>query len=280
MKYKLGYLVAIVAGLVVSPAFAQISTDGVNPAVTVMSSAEMISLGDTVRISGAVDVFKPDVPVTLRVIGPQGNIITVDQLDVNSDNTFSTTLNTTGSMWDYNGRYIVKVQYGSIGAANKTFFDLEGGSSQNPVGVPDPDGGAAAIECGDGEVAAGDSCIEYTITGGSVVGATTSYAGQVGNSLRVEINATDDGTLTLSPNAPSCNDADYTILVDGQDWDDVRTVGNTVSVDFVAGNSTVEVIGACVVPEFGGIAAVMLIVALVAVIVASAKGRVGIMPKY
>lgn len=279
MKYKFAYLAVIVAGLVVSPAFAQIELGEINPPITVMASIETINYGDTVEISGKVDYRKLDTPVTLKVTGPQGNIITLRQLDVNSDNTFSTLLNTAGPVWDYDGRYVVKVHYGSISTTNKTFLDLVGGSGSNPIVIPDTDT-RTMVECNDNEFTVNNDCVEYTITGASIVGASTSYAGQAGNLLRIEINAQDDGTLTIAPNIASCNDSNYTVLVDGQQWDDVNVNGNRVSIDFFAGNSVIEVIGTCVVPEFGGIAAVILVIALVAVIIASSKGRIGIMPKY
>lgn len=280
MKYRVAHLAVIVAGLlVVSPAFAQINTSGHDPPITVTSSMGMISYGDIIEISGKVDTHKSDVPVTLKVTGPQGNIITLRQLDVESDNTYSTTLNALGTQWNYDGRYVVKVQYGSEGTTNKTYLDLSGGADANPIGSPDLPVDVST-ECSAGELAVGDACIWHTISGASVTGASTEYAGQGGNSLRVEINATEDGTLVLAPNAPSCSDANYVVLVDGQQWDDVSVIGDRVSVNFFAGNSVVEVVGACVVPEFGGIAAVMLAIALVAVIIASARGRIGIMPKY
>lgn len=278
MEYKLALMVIIASTMMVSPAFAQVST-GANPPITVTVTPNEISFGEIVEITGQVVNLKSGVPVTLLVTGPQGNIITVNQLEVNQDNTFSITLNTSGSAWNYDGRYVVNVQYGS-GATNKAYIDLAGGQSANPVGRPDTSEDTMMIECGAGEMSTGTACIDYTITGGSVVSASTMYAEQGGNSLKVMINATDDGTLTLSPNAPACGDTDYIVLVDGQDWDDMSVVGDRLIVNFFAGNSVIEVVGACVIPEFGGIASVILILAIVAVVVASARGKIGIMPKY
>ena len=70
------------------------------------------------------------------------------------------------------------------------------------------------------------------------------------------------------------------VLVDGEEWDDVDIVGNSVTIMFPAGAEEIEVIGTFVVPEFGTIAAMILAVAIISIIAISAKSRLSIIPRY
>jgi predicted secreted protein with PEFG-CTERM motif len=68
------------------------------------------------------------------------------------------------------------------------------------------------------------------------------------------------------------------VLVDGEEWDDVEINGNEVTVMFLAGAETIEIIGTFVIPEFGTIAAMILVVAIISIIAISAKSRLSIIP--
>ena len=53
----------------------------------------------------------------------------------------------------------------------------------------------------------------------------------------------------------------------------------TLTVSFPAGTEEIEVIGTFVIPEFGTIAAMILAVAIISIIAASARSRLSIMPR-
>ena len=55
---------------------------------------------------------------------------------------------------------------------------------------------------------------------------------------------------------------------------------NEVTVMFPAGTEQIEIIGTFVIPEFGAIAAMILAVAIISIIVVSARSRLSIMPRY
>ena len=99
------------------------------------------------------------------------------------------------------------------------------------------------------------------------------------NSIVININAQDDGTLTVTP-SKSTQDGIFMVLVDGEEWDDVEIDGNNVTVMFPAGAEMIEIIGTFVVPEFGTIAAMILAVAIISIIAVSARSRLSIMPRY
>ena len=132
------------------------------------------------------------------------------------------------------------------------------------------------ITCGSSEVNVGGNCTSYDISGGHVISATVNTND---NSFIVNIDADDDGTLTISPST-STQKGIFMVLVDGEESDDAEINGNTVVVPFNAGTEEIEIIGTFVIPEFGTIAMMILLVSIVSIIAISAKSRLSIVPRY
>ena len=69
-----------------------------------------------------------DVPITVTVVSPLNSIVTIDQINCIKDGSFETTsLNTAGAMWKYDGTYTIKVNYGSAEKSNSAKVELTGG---------------------------------------------------------------------------------------------------------------------------------------------------------
>jgi len=206
-------------------------------------------------------------PITITVVSPLNSIVTIDQVNVSDDGSFKTTLNTAGGMWKYDGTYTIKVNYGSSEKSNSVQVELSGAvvTEETPSKM-----------CNTNEIAIGDNCVPFSITGGTVTGATINTND---NSIVISINANEDGKLTLTP-SKTIIDGIFMVLVDGEEWDDVEIVANKVTVMFPAGAERIEIIGTYVIPEFGAIAAMILAVAIISIIAVSAKSRLSIMPKY
>ena len=130
--------------------------------------------------------------------------------------------------------------------------------------------------CGSSEVNVGGNCTSYDISGGHVISATVNTND---NSFIINIDADDDGTLTISPST-STQKGIFMVLVDGEESDDAEINGNTVIVPFNAGTEEIEIIGTFVIPEFGTIAAMILAVAIISIIAISSKSRLSIVPRY
>jgi predicted secreted protein with PEFG-CTERM motif len=133
-----------------------------------------------------------------------------------------------------------------------------------------------ATTCGSSEVSIGGNCTSYDISGGHVISATVNTND---NSVIINIDADDDGTLTISPST-STQKGIFMVLVDGEESDDAEINGNTVIVPFGAETEQIEIIGTFVIPEFGTIAAMILAVAIISIIAISAKSRLSIVPRY
>ena len=77
-------------------------------------------------------------PVTLMIINSEGNIVKIAQLNLNSNNEYSTVVVAGGPLWKSSGDYTVKVNYGP--QKSETTFNYAGGSGQisTPPPVPEP----------------------------------------------------------------------------------------------------------------------------------------------
>ncbi len=226
---------------------------------------------DMIMVTGQVANIS-GFPITVTVVSPLNSLVTVDQLTVAEDGSFETIINTAGAMWKYDGTYIIKVNYGSPEKSNSAKVELTGGVAYKPIySTPTPD-----KQCGVNDISASGQCIPYSISGGTVISATLNTND---NSIVININAEDDGILTINP-SKTVQDGIFMVLVDGEEWDDVQIVSNKVTIMFPAGAEQIEVIGTFVIPEFGTIAAMILAIAIIAIIAISAKSRLSIIPRY
>lgn len=234
--------------------------------ITIWTDEALYDHDSKIVVEGTVSAIRVGTEIGLIVIGPPpfNNIVTIAQIPVTSDGTWKTTLNTGGASWKYDGTYTIKVTYGNQAVNNRAIIELTGGVSQIGAG------------CGPGELSASGQCIPYTITAGSVSGAMFSAAS---NSLTVQISGLMDGTLTITPSVDAIRGI-FMVLVDGEEWDDVEINGNEVIVHFPAGTNEIEIIGTFAIPEFGTIAALILVVSIISIIVVSSRTRLNVLQRY
>jgi len=286
-SYVLIAVLAVVGTLSISSAYAALPPACVGCEGDAQMAAEMAMLKEVpvsvwtdkitydhesiIRVDGAVANIRIGTPVTVTVISPTNNIVTIDQLTVDSNGRFSTTLSTQGNLWKYDGAYTIRVQYGNQAVSNKALIELTGGVAptfQTPI---------TTVKCSPSELSIdGRACVPFSISGGTVTGARANTGD---NSIIVSISSIEPGILTVNPSSDVLGGI-FMVLVDGEEWDDVEIDGNQVTVEFPAGTEEIEIIGTFVIPEFGAIAAMILAVAIISIIVVSAKTRLSIMPKF
>ena len=225
-------------------------------------------------VSGHVRNPSPDIDVTIKVVGPTGNVVKVEQLTFDSNGDFETTLNTASPLWTQGGVYTITAQYGGASKTDRVQIEV----------------GVAAGICGSAELEAkvGNKgyCIPYTVRGATVVGATLNTGTK---SLIVKIMAESQGEITFDiprsvlDSKSGKNDDSFFVVVDEEETDyDEKATSTTrsVTIQFPAGAEEVEIIGTQIVPEFGPIAALVLAIAIISIIAVSAKTRLRLMPKY
>jgi predicted secreted protein with PEFG-CTERM motif len=131
--------------------------------------------------------------------------------------------------------------------------------------------------------------IEYMIDGGSINEMTISNET---TALEISTNSTDVGTLdirlprnVIDAKSNEGSDAEFAAFIDDAEFiepgepmttADVRTL----SIGFPSGAEKIEIIGTMVIPEFSTIAVVVLAVAIVGIIIATARyGKFNFAPR-
>jgi len=228
----------------------------------------------TIEITGSVSTVRDGAAVAIVVSGPMG-IVSVDQITPSADGSFSSSVNTAASLMKYDGEYKIKATYGDKSINDTVTVTLEGGIAAGSLS-----GGDDHHEGGHHEAVAYDLTddVSTSISGGHVASVTAGN-----NSVVIAVHdAEDGGELTLTVDSDVLtpfDDGTYFVLVDGEESDDASQDGNTVTIPLEFGVETVEIIGTHVVPEFGTIAALILVVAIASIIAITAKSRVSLMPK-
>ena len=126
--------------------------------------------------------------------------------------------------------------------------------------------------------------VSYDIEGGIVQNIVPNPET---NSLIISIDTTDDGSITLTLPRDIIDaklsdglDDSFFILVDGEEalFDEITNDSERIiTIGFSAGVETIEIIGTFVIPEFGTIAMMILVISIISVIAISSKSR--LMPR-
>jgi len=229
--------------------------------------------GEAVIISGKVDAFLPNTPLLIQVFH-ETNRVHIAQVDVAQDGTYSYSLIADGPYFKADGKYVIQASYGVTGNVFETSFDFQTTESgQKP-------GQIFEVRAGD----QGTFDVPYTINGGTIKNIIVDPA-ILG--LIVTIQADSDGSLTLDlgrqwidaktgADGKSGDDDKYIIYIDGLEVpyqeSSVRPESRLITIQFQEGDSDIEIIGTYVVPEFGPIAILILVVAVSSVLILSKKG--------
>ena len=103
--------------------------------ITVGTNSSSYTTGEMINVSGSVseydelDPFK-NFDMTLKLIAPNGNIITLSQIPLNSDGSYSTFIPAQGPLWKYDGDYTVSVSQGSDRNASTIFTFIHSESEE------------------------------------------------------------------------------------------------------------------------------------------------------
>ena len=127
----------IIVGIGGGYAFAQ--TDDLSlSGIVITTDKESYNDGDTVVVSGQVRDLLSGTPVSLQVFAANGNLVTIEQIDISPDKTFSTEIFAGGGLWKSKGTYTVEVLYGTKSRAAKTTFEFGGSEGFSSTPSPQP----------------------------------------------------------------------------------------------------------------------------------------------
>lgn len=109
------------------------------PTLTVTTDKTSYIKRDPITISGTVPSFVPNIPVTVIVRNPAGQVVVTEQIPVGSNGAFSTvvTPTTSGNFWLSAGTYSIYVQYsGQTVTTAQTTFQFSGVNGQPTTSPP------------------------------------------------------------------------------------------------------------------------------------------------
>ena len=219
--------------------------------------------------------------VSIQVFAPNGNLAYVAQVSVNSDGDFSATINTASLKSD--GTYMIKAQYGILADVTvsveltNAVETYEGVGTEVATAVT---GTTVTGPSGESFYKLGAGQIEYDITCNATPGF---FANADDDSIVIYLEPTNDGIITITLHEEIIKpfeDGTFAVVVDNQRMLDFTQSGNTLTIPCLAGTEKIEIHGSWAIPEFGVIAAMILAIAIVSIIVVTAKTRLSLVQRY
>ena len=256
--------------------------------ITINTDKNVYDHTDTVTITGTVfPVDENELPVTMLFVNQYNSIVEVAQLDVNSDGSWSgqIVLNPENRLQSEDGVYEIRAQYGSTKIT--TSIELtnavetsEGVGTEVGTAVTGITGTTITGPSGESFYKIGAGQIEYDITCNATPGF---FANADDDSIVIYLDPTDDGIITVTLHEDLIKpfeDGTFVVIVNNQEMQDFTQIGNTLTIPCVVGTEKIEIHGSWAIPEFGVIAAMILAVAIVSIIVVTAKTKLSIVPRY
>jgi len=239
--------------------------------ISLSTSSDIYYNGDYIVIFGNVSTIFENMPITIQIYH-ESSLVDVAQVPVAQDGTFVKSFNAVGQQWKEEGTYTIRVQYTptQIGETTFEFFSqmIEKSSAVSPVQIPN----------------SGTFDVGYTIRGGEV---TVINMNLDRYSLLVETTVNANGNLVLKLPRESFDaqsdgkDNTFIILISKEnnepedfvqvEYEEIATGDDyrTIRIPLEDGDKWLEVVGTYVIPEFGSIVIIILVVAVSSAIIIS-----------
>jgi len=96
------------------------------PIMTIETDSSSYEEGEVISISGSVSDYKESDPytnfdVTIRLVAPNNNIVSISQVSLDSDGFYSTSILAQGPLWKLDGDYTISASQGSDRNSSTTF---------------------------------------------------------------------------------------------------------------------------------------------------------------
>ncbi len=268
--------VILVSGFVFQEgAFALLDKQGMSVTVTANEGSSKIMLsGETSKVT----------PIAIIVTSPMfGNIIHIKQVSPDANGNFMAEINVGGSQWKFDGIYTITTSHGE-----NTLYTI-----------------ALPVEIIGGKTLAtnvSEDFLENIVFSGSTVGQDAgltievdaplggTWIGVSGHTERTNMDVTIIVTEPMFGNiihtgqvSPDVNgNFEASINVGGSQWkqNGFYTISVSQGGSLFTDSVEVDILDGAVIPEFGAIAALILAVAIISIIVVSAKTRLSLIPRY
>jgi len=253
--------------------------------ITIETDKNVYDHTDTIMITGTVSpVDENEVPVTIMLVNQYTSIVEINQLVVNSDGSWSgqIVLNPENRLQSEDGIYEIRAQYGSTkittsieltnAVETSEVIGTEVGTAVTGTTVTGPSG-ESFYKLGTGQ-------IEYDVTCNATPGF---FANADDDSVVIYLDPTDDGIITVTLHEELIKpfeDGTFVVIVNNEEMQDFTQVENTLTIPCMVGTEKIEIHGSWAIPEFGVIAAMILVIAIISIIVVTAKTRLSLVPRY
>jgi len=239
--------------------------------ISLSTSNNIYYNGDYVVVFGSVNTIFENMPITIQIYH-ETNLVDVAQVPVAQDGTFVKSFIAVGQQWKEEGTYTIRVQYTptQIGETTFEFFSqvIDKSSAVFPVQIPN----------------SGTFDVGYTIRGGDV---TEINMNQDRYSLLVKTTVNANGNLILKLPRESFDaqsdgkDNTFIILISKEnnepkdfvqvEYEEIATSSDyrTIRIPLEDDDKWVEVVGTYVIPEFGSVVIIILVVAVSSAIIIS-----------
>ena len=270
-----GIFIVLISSMILVPFFASEGFAQNEQSLTISTPKDSYAPGEPIGITGLVETKVGDDLVTLRIFNPMNTLITIEQISVNNDGTFSGLIPTSISSpnWAKDGTYTIiadyysserattQFEYGVIGSA-----DIREGDSQVEETQDEEFSKSLMLE---------DYELGYELTGAEIIRITPDVEMK---SLIIEIVTYSDGDLriTFPDDVIDTDEEGFFVLVDGIETNHsvVYDKNNwSFIIPFEHGTEEVEIIGTYVIPEFGSVVMLVLLVSIGTIIVISTKNK-------
>ncbi len=264
-------ILVVAATSIISPAFATV-------VITIETDSDVYDHSSVITVTGKVDPVDPNnSPITIIVerVDPHG-IVQIDQIDVGSDGSFSTMINTATATMKYDGTYLINAKY--VNVDTTIAVELTNSVETYVTGTTSMAATEAETEISS-ESLIGQ--IEYDMTCGT--DSPSFVPNGDDNTIDVYIDATDDGIFTITLHEEIIkpfDDGTFFVLVNDEEIQDFVQEGNTLTIPCKVGDEKISIIGSWAIPEFGAITIMVLLIAIIAIVAVSAKTKLSLVPKY
>jgi len=254
--------------------------------MTLETNNSVYDHASTIILTGNVDpVDLQGSEVTVVCKSPAPGVCGVFQIKPNSDGDFSVSIETATPLMKYDGIYWFEAKYSSLASAtisvelvNAIETSEQPDSSESSMGT--------AIS---GTIQTDDDKTFYRLTAGQIEYDMTCdadpafFANSDDDSIIIHLDPRSNGIITLTLHEELIkpfDDGTFAVIINNQEMQDFTQIGNTLTIPCLIGTEKIEIHGSWAIPEFGVIAAMILAVAIVSIIVVTAKTRLSIVPRY
>jgi len=252
--------------------------------LTLDTDKQIYDHASTIILTGhvePVDLRGSEVTILCKSPGGTG-VCGIYQLSVNSDGDFSLSINTSTFLMKNDGVYQFQAQYSSLADATVSVelvdaIETSETETESEIGI------AVSGTLGEstGEFySLGAGQIEYDMTCDA---EPSFFANGDDDSIIIHLEPKTDGIITLTLHEELIKpfeDGTFVVIINNQEMQDFTQVGNTLTIPCTVGTEKIEIHGSWAIPEFGMMAAMILAVAIVSIIVVTAKTRLNLVPKY